>query len=266
MKQTVKETMKQNLQFFKTMWLALNPWRYDEARQLSTKNAFKYFFSFLFMIFVLSILLMLPSLVGFVDKQLDNFETLEVSMNTSMKKAVVFPEKEPYITIDTRKPERELKEGTLLLTEENLHRKMFLGNVKKHALDPYNDLLSNEGIVIAALVLMLPSLLFLFYLGYAIKILILIFAVVLLGFIITRIVKFDVLLKDAIKTGLLAATPMIIIDLIRMPFGFNVYYAQYIAFLLFFIVGIIKIGEFEGTRPGRKHRHKGKYIDLGKKM
>ena len=266
MKQNIKESMKQNLPFFRTIWLALNPWRYDEARQIGTGKVLKYFFSFLFMIFVLSILLMLPSLVGFVDKQLENFDTLEVSMNTSMKEAVVFPEKDPYITIDTRKPERGLKEGKLLLTEENLHRKTLFGKIKKHPLEPYKDLLSNEGIIITTLVLMLPSLLFIFYLGYAIKILILIFAVVLLGFIITRIAKFDVFFRDAAKTGLLAATPMIIIDLIRLPFGFNVYYAQYIAFLIFFIVGIIKIGEFEGTRPRKRHKHKGKYIDLGKKI
>ena len=262
----MKESVKQNVPFFKTIWLALNPWRYDEVREKGTGRIFKYFFSFVFLGFIVSVLLMLPAIAGVVYDQLDNFETLVVDVNATMDKPVVFPEKRPYMTIDTREPERMLKEGNILITEKNLHRKTFFGNVKKYPLGPYKDLLENEGIIILMLLLMLPSLLFLFYIGYAIKVLLIILVATILGFIIARIVKFELLFRDVLKTGLLAATPMIIIDVIRMPFNFNVYFAQYIAFLVFFIVGIIKVGEFEGAGRRKKHKHKGKYIDLGKKV
>lgn len=266
MKGSVKESMKETLPFFRTVWLALNPWNYDEARETGTGKVFKYFFSFVFLAFVLAVLLMLPAIGSIVSEQLDNFKTLTVSIGTEMEKPVVFPEKQPYITVDTREPEATLKEGKILITGENLYTKSLTGKIGKHPLGPYKDLLANEAILIIAILLMLPSLLFLFYVGYAIKLLLAVLVAAVLGFIIGRIVKFELLFKDALKTGLLAVTPMIIIDVIRMPFGLNVYGAEYIAFAIFFIVGAIKMGEFEGGgRRGSRKPGKGKYVDLTKK-
>ncbi len=266
MKGSVKESMKETLPFFRTIWLALNPWRYDEARETGTGKVFKYFFSFVFLAFVIAVLLMLPAIGSIVSEQLDNFKTLTVSVDTEMEKPVVFPEKRPYIIIDTREPEAMLKEGKILITGDNMYTKGLTGKVDKHPLGPYKDLLANEVVLIIAILLMLPSLLFLFYIGYAIKLLLVALLAAVLGFIIGRIIKFELLFKDALKTGLLAATPMIIIDVIRMPFGLNVYGAEYIAFAIFFIVGAIKIGDFEGGGRRRSRKPgKGRYIDLTKK-
>lgn len=271
MKGSVKDSMKETIPFFRTAWLALNPWRYDEARETGTGKFFKYFFSFVFLAFVLTVILMLPAIGGFVSGQMDSFKTLRVSVETEMQKPIMFPEQQPYITIDTREPEAELKEGKILITDQNIHMKGMGGKTTTKPLAPYKDLLANEVIVILALLLMLPSILFLFYIGYAVKLLALVLAAALTGFIIGRIAKFDLPFTDALKAGLLAATPMVIIDVIRMPFRLEVYYAQYIAFAIFFIAGAIKIGEFEtggrrrsgkkSLKPG-KRSGKGGYVDL----
>jgi hypothetical protein len=156
----------------------------------------------------------------------------------------------------------------MLITDDYLYTKEYLvfGKVSSDKIGQYKNLVANEGLVIIILLLMLPSLLFIFYLIYVIKVLLVIILATLIGFIVARIAKFDIGFGTIFKVGLIASTPMIIIDLIRLPFGLNVYYAQYVAFLIFFVVGMIKAGEFEGTsRGGRKSRgKKGGYIDLTK--
>jgi hypothetical protein len=262
----MKESIKESVPFFKMLWLALNPWRYDELVEKRTAKVFKYFFSFVFLAFVLGIILMLPAIASFANNQMSHFDVLEVKFNTSMNSPVVFPENNPYITIDTRKSEGTLKEGKFLITDDYIYRKTFTGRVAREDAGDFKDLLANDWMVLVLLLLLMPSVLFLFYIGYAIKLLLVILLVTVLSIIITRVAKFDITFVDTLKTGLMAATPMIIIDLIRLPFALNVYYAQYIAFLIFFIVGVIKAGQFEGVRPKKKRHGKSKaYIDLGKK-
>ena len=267
MKRSVKESVKENMPFFQTAWLALNPWRYDEAGDRSMGNILKYFFSFVFIVFVLAILFMLPTIASFVSNQMSHFDKLEVKFTTEMNSPVVFPENDPFITLDTREAEAELKEGRFLVTDENLYSKQYItGKVTKTDLGEYKNLLNNEGIVILLMLLMLPSLLFLFYLAYTIKILIVVLLVSVVTFVIARVIRFDLGFLDTLKMSLLAATPMIIIDLIRLPFNLNVYYAQYVAFLVFLIVGVIKTGSFEGPGGRKKHGKRQGYIDLGKNM
>ncbi len=263
----MKEEVKKSLPFFKTIWLSLNPWRYDELHERGTGSAFKYFFSFVFLAFVLAIVLMLPAIASFATNQISHFDTLEVKFNTSMNSPVVFPANNPYITIDTRKAEGTLKEGKFLITDDYMYRKGIFGKVQREALGPYKDLGSNQWIVVALLLLMTPSLLFLFYIAYAIKLLLVVILATILAWIVGRIAKFEISFSAGIKAGLLAATPMIIIDLIRLPFALNLYYAQYVAFLIFFIVGVIKMGDFDigGGKSRNRKKGKGGYIDLTKR-
>lgn len=263
----MKEEVKKSLPFFKTIWLALNPWRYDKLQERGTGSAFKYFFSFVFLAFVVAIVLMLPAIASFANNQISHFDVLEVKFNTSMNSPVVFPENNPYITIDTRKAEGTLKEGKYLITDDYMYRKGIFGKVQREALGPYKDLGANDWIVVVLLLLMTPSLLFMFYIAYALKLLLVVLLAAALAWLAGRLLRFELPFTDAIKAGLLAATPMIIIDLIRLPFALNLYYAQYVAFLIFFVVGVIKLGDFEGgsgrTRKRKKKgRSKGGYVDL----
>ncbi|MFH1669296.1 MAG: hypothetical protein ABIA62_05185 [Candidatus Woesearchaeota archaeon] len=258
--------MNKLIPFFKTVWLALNPWRYGELKEKTSWMLMKYFFSFVLLAFIAAVVLMLPTIAGFVSTQMSHFDRLEVKFNTSMNSAIVFPERDPFVTLDTRKSEGTLKEGRILITDDNLYYKMPLSKVKKEAVGGYKDLVANEEILMTLVLLMLPSILFLFYLLYAIKIFLFILLATLVCFVIIRLVKFDASFSEIFRTGLLAATPMIIIDLIRLPFGLNLYYAQYIAFFIFFIVGVIKVGDFEGMRHSKKKGKHGHYVDMTKKI
>lgn len=249
----MKEVVKESVPFFRTIWLALNPWRYDELKDKNTRSVFKYFFSFVFMAFVLAVILMLPAIGTFAYKQLSHFDVLEVKVNSSMNSPVVVPENRPYLTVDTRHSEGELKEGKYLITEDYMYKKKLLtGKVVRKPLTPYKNILENQWMLVVLLLLMVPALLFLFYIAYAIFVLLVALITTITAFVIARIAKFELKFIDVLKAALLAATPLIIIDLIRMPLNLNLYYAQYIAFLVFFIVGVIKVGEFEG----RGHRSK----------
>jgi hypothetical protein len=255
--------IKESVPFFKSIWLALNPWRYDELKDRGTGMVLKYFFSFIFLAFILAVIVMLPAISGIVSRSMGHFDTLAVSFNTSMNSAAVFPEKSPYITLDTRTSEGKLKEGRFLITDDYLYWKQYItGEVNREPLGQYKNLLANEGLVVALVVLMAPSLLFLFYILYAIKVFLIVVLATILCFVITRLARFDVPFLESLKVAMMSATPMIIIDLVRLPLGLNVYYAQYIAFLIFFIAGTIKAGEFEERKGRGKHRGKGGYIDL----
>jgi hypothetical protein len=84
--------------------------------------------------------------------------------------------------------------------------------------------------------------------------------------VVTRLVRFDAGLKEILKVALISSTPMIIIDLALLPFNLNIYFAQYAVFLLFFITGIIRIGERGGSFRNKKtYSSGGSYIDLTKR-
>lgn len=258
--------------FFKTVWLALNPWRYDELEDYKGTKVFAYFLKFTLFMLAISFLLFIPTLVGFVGNQMEHFDVFEVEFNTSMNSAVVYPEGDPIFTIDTRTSEGELTEGKVLVTDDYVYRKAKFGNkVYKIPISRYENLAENQDMIVTLLVLILPSIVFYAFLGCALKAFLIALLATLLGFIVARMIQFQLSFKDNLKVALLAATPMLIIGLATKPFNINIYGAQYIAFAIFFIVGFIKAGSFEGTskpskkgkrRGGRKSKHSGRYVEL----
>jgi hypothetical protein len=246
-------------EFFKDVWLALNPWRYDEVPDRTGKETFRYFFGFLFLMFVIALLLFIPAIASFVGNFMDHFEVLELKANTTMKSALLIPEERPMVTIDTRISEGELTEGKVLITDDYVYsKKPWSSKVVRSPVGDYNDLLENQWFLTLLLIMLLPAMLFLFYILYAIKALLIILLATLVAFIVARLSRFEVSFADGFKCGLLAATPMIIIDMLTVPFRLNTYGAPYIAFAIFFIVGFIKAGNFEGHSRSRPSRHKSK--------
>ncbi len=251
--------------FFKTLGLSLLPWKYAELKEKSMRSVFGYLFSFVFLAFFISIIIMLPVIGSFVSTQMSNFEKLEVSFNTTMKKEMSIPQNDPFVTVDTRKSTGKLEEGRFLITDDYMYVKGVMGDIDKYALKEYKNLLNNEGIVVLLLLLLLPSLLFIFYLAYAIKILLIIMLAAAVAFIIARIAKFEITFGNVFRASVFSTTPMILIDIINLPLNFELFYAQYFVFVLFLVIGVIKMGDFEGTHHIHKAGKKG-YLDLSKEI
>jgi len=260
----MKEAVKESLPFFKTIILAICPWRYEDVKERTTGNIMRYLFSFIFLTFFIAILLMLPTIAGFVNSGISHFNRLEVSFNTSMNSPLKIPQNAPVVTIDTSKSTAKLEEGWVFITDDNIYTRNIFGRIDKTPVGEYKNLLANEVVIVLLLILMMPSLLFIFYLAYAVKVIALVLLFTVLGFIIARIAKFDVLFLDILKVGMLSSTPMILIDLIRLPLSFDVYYGQYLVFLAFFIIGVIKVGDFDGAKPKHGKSKRGEYIDLSR--
>ena len=90
--------MDKNKNFFKTIGKAFHPGKYDELSERISKDSFKYFFSFMFIAFIFLILVSIPWLIqgpGYINGQLDKFDTLEISIDTEMNSAVIMPETRP---------------------------------------------------------------------------------------------------------------------------------------------------------------------------
>ena len=259
-------------EFFRTVWLSLNPWRYDEVHDRTGKSLSAYFFGFMLLMFVIALLLFIPAIASFVNGFFGHFEVFDVDTNTSMKSALLIPEDKPVLTIDTRISEGELTEGRMLITDDYVYKKMlFSSDIHRSRVGEYGNLLENQGFLTLLLIMLLPSLLFVFYILYAVKVLLIILLANILAFVVARISRFEISFGAGFKCGLLAATPMIIIEMLTVPFRLSTYGAPYIAFAVFFIVGFIKAGSFEGGSPksGNRRRSgkhsrgsKDRYIEL----
>jgi len=203
--------------------------------------------------------LFIPALYASITSQMGYFKQLDVSINSSMSRPVYLPMGTPLVTIDTR--DKHVMPGFeyLLLTQDNFYVKkpLWLGAEKIDSSD-FKDLTENQGLLITLILLMLPGLLFLFYVYYLIKTLLVLLLASIIGLIVTRLIKFDITFAALWKVGLLAITPMVIIDFLRFPFGLFIFWVQYIVFVLFFIFGIVKAGDFQTDISRGSSRHSGK--------
>ncbi|MFC1723268.1 DUF1189 family protein [Nanoarchaeota archaeon] len=241
--------------FLKNLGLSWQPWKYERIHDTHGRSIFKYFLLLVLFGFLICTVLFLPKLYADISFQMDNFKELAVDVNTSMTGPVFLPLNNPLLGIDTRDKPVSSQYSKVLLTDDFFYVKkpLFLGTERIDSTD-FKDLTANQGLLSAMILLMLPSLLLLFFLYYLFKTLLILFIVTVIALVICRITKFDIDYSDLWKVGLLAATPMVFIDFLRFPFGLFIFWAQYFIFLLFFIIGVVKAGEFETMRPRKKKR------------
>ncbi len=233
------------------------PWKYDEIHEKHGWSLFKYFLLLVLAGFLVCLILFLPTVYSSVNGQMDYFKEFTVNVNTTMSRPVYLPYGNPLMVVDTRDKHVKPAGEYLLLTEDDFYVKkpFFMGTQKIDSSD-FKDLTDNKGLVTFLILLMLPSLLLMFYVYYLIKTFLVLVLATIIGLVVTRLVKFDITFADLWKVGLLAVTPMVIIDFLRFPFGLFIFWAQYIVFILFFIFGIVKAGDFqtETYKPKKKSR------------
>ena len=261
--------MKQWKEFFKNIGYSLNPWKYELFVERLATDLLKQFFMFLGFSIIISLVLFLPAFVALpvtLEEKLDGFDTLVIDINSSMNEPVSLPEHDPFISIDTTSNESN-KDAFVSITGNAI----YVGDTPRLVWQEYRDLLVKKAtigkVATVMLVLMAPSLLVLVFLYFAAKYLLIITLAALIGFIVARALSMAVAFKQLLKTGLIAATPMILIDAIRIPFALQLYALQYVVFGLFFTLGMFKVGSFAPHKSKKSKRPpKDEYVEIKQRV
>ncbi|MBI4739086.1 DUF1189 family protein [Candidatus Woesearchaeota archaeon] len=278
--------MKRSIHFFKTIGTSLNPSSYGDLIERSNKSAFKYYFSLIYLAFIVSVLIFLP-FIGQIPNKLDaalsHFDQLEVNLKTEMNSRLVIPfAGSPLITIDTRIDEAELTQGKVLVTDKNVYYRPRLWgkqNVVQEKISKYENLLQNKENTIwfltSVIFLMMPTLVFLLYAAVAIKGILLLALELFVALVITRIARFYIGFNELLRIAIYSATPGVVLFLVLHPLYYYVAPEQWVRYvakfvplavsLLYFIVAVKSNGVRETPKQRNQRKRKGKgaeYVEL----
>jgi len=241
--------------YFKKFFMSFSPDSYHQLTELTYRQAFRYLTrTVILSSFILAILILLnlnTMRLG-LNTELSKIETCNIGGNLS--EPIIF-EKQNIVIAN----QQNYTDETFLISGAELVRKPFVCNVVKplcfFRTDPVRtdlsiinenpELLSNY--IFVALVLMLPSLLFIFLVFYLLKSSILIAAMSLIAFAAVKIFKYKLSYKRLFMAATFAFTPYLVAE----PFDitlFNLYNLHFVAFIILFIIAIVLLTE-------RKHRY-----------
>lgn len=247
-------------EFFQTIGMSFNPSAYEKLGERKLTNSINHYISMVAVVFIAMCLLFIPALVMLpknTQEALNNFETLDINITSEMTGPIKIPGLHPLIIIDTSKEYNNIEEGNVLVTEGAIFYKL-LPLMKPKKIVREGDFLENKeqiaAFIMVILVSMLPMLLVAAYLYFLVKYLFFILAGVLIAFIAVRIIRFGITLAELFKVGLFASTIMVVVGLLTKPFVPFVYYIDLLLFVVYFVLGIIKVGSFESVVRPKKHK------------
>lgn len=247
-------------EFITTVITSLNPKKYDilEIRPLGA--AVGYFFLMIFAAFIVMCLLWLPNLLtagDYVSEQFDKFSELSIEVVYEQKEPIIITKDYPVIIIDTLHDYDEIEQGVLLITENKTLYRPF-PFMRTQVLQDTKNLAQNNdqaSVFLTILVLlMLPMVLAFAYLYFAIKFSIVIIIATIIGYIFVGLLRFQISFEQLVKVAMYASTIMVTISLLSKPFTPDVSYLEYLAFAVVYILGIIKVGEFEEILHEKKKK------------
>jgi len=253
--------------FIRAVFRCFNPNAYFELSNLKIKQSLSYLLKLLFFVFVVMLILYIPFLIKFqskIDDKLNNFNTLSIKINASMKKPIVFFENtNKQLIINTNANTTEFENGMFLITNDSFVKKRFLFGYEVKNMTGYSNVLEHrdfyKGIVTLMFILLLPSILIILFLFYSIKYFIMAFVVSFLSLIIVRLIRFEIDYKSILNITIFSLTPSILFELIIKPFNitipyFKIHWIGYIVSLFYLVYGISQTGYFDREKKYKKKR------------
>lgn len=246
--------------FFQTVLLSFNPAAYEKLAERKLTHSANYFFSMVCVVFIVMFLLFIPAIVMLpdtVENELGKFSRLDIKINQSMNAPINIPKSRPQITIDSSKEYYTIEEGNLLITSGAMFYK-FIPFTQPTKIVRDKDMLEKKDqlAVIASVVIMamLPTLLAALLVYFMLKYLIVVVVCAIIAFVIARIARFGISMAEIFKVGFFASTIMVAAALLTKPFVPVIYCIEYLLFLVYFILGVIRVGSFESVVRPKKSR------------
>ena len=256
--------MKKGVNFLRTIGLSFHPGKLSELGERRGSDVTKHFFLLLLVVMALGMIVSIPSLVTLsarLNEEFNSFTTLKVDVNVSMKEPVMIPDNDPKIFIFTGQDDLNLtrKDAPYVAISDKFLYSRFtrLTGFSKHDVGKWQDLLGQADFlskaIVLVFVLMLPSLLILSYVYYAVMLGLLILLASVIALIIGRVAKFDVYLNNLLKVGVFALTPMLLVQLVGLAIRQDLFWPGIGVFALYFAYGALRSGDIEKPKGFTHH-------------
>ncbi len=249
------------IKFFDFAWQfakSFYPGAYKSLTRQSIRDVIRYFFMLPYIMIILMCILFVPKALLFpsnLNEELSKFDTLKIDVNAEMKEPVSIG----GIMIDLTGRNATYKGQSIVITRDKLIHKSILKTYEK---DFNSDLLKNKDDTIKTalifIALIIFPLLILFYIISVIKYIAIIFIVWLIVYFAMRLWKSHLSIKTLMKAAVYSATPMVVLEIILIPFGItkylvkiplflflNLYAIPLIIFVAYFVINIFVMSSRE---------------------
>ena len=210
-------------EFIKEVYYCFHPKKFHTLVNRSAGRAIWFFTKVLFFSFVLMGLLFIPKLVkmpGAIGDEISKFESLSLSGDMETSEAIVIPDKDPLIRIDTKSTELKMKTERLVITKDAVYTR-FLGT-DKITIEELKNPSENKARVgkFVALITMfsLPSLLFYSYVILWIVYFLLILVSSTIIFLLIDLTHYRKTWKQMFKISCYGSIGMVAVEVLTIPF------------------------------------------------
>jgi hypothetical protein len=256
----VKKVESGWMQFLRTLGQTFVPDNYHALSEKPLKEAGAYFLRLVLLSFAIILILLffnIASLRMAFQKEFDKIEDLNVSLSFKLKEPIVFPQQKIVIA-----NEKAYDEENLLITDYGIVRRplacsffspaCWIGpdTIKVNS-SSYGELAKDKGrfgsILIGIILVALPVLIFAYLLFYALKLLLIITVITMLGYLIGRLLGFAVSIRKVLLVALFSSTLYAVLE----PFDlvmWNLYFVHVVLFLVFYAICLLIVA-------GKKHRY-----------
>ncbi|MFH1591364.1 MAG: DUF1189 family protein [archaeon] len=241
--------MGETSEFFKTIPRTFNPDAYVELSRRSFRDASSFFVSLAIVGFFILVLFSIPKFAdGFsmVEGEMEAINTFHVTFDINMSHPILIPAEDPAVVIDVINPEREDGDEILSFDKKGLHFKYgFLSGGLPLSQDI--DLADHKDEYLSAvwlmLVLMAPTLLFLGFMVFLIKLFLEILILTILGVLLAKISRLRVTPRQVLRIGIYTTSVPVLVAAIVLPLYPDLFFIPPILHLIYFAIAVILNGQ-----------------------
>ena len=220
---------------FKIIPKALNPRYYTDLGDEEPVNAFKYFLVLMALAFLFAAILAAPKIYLMkegVEKGFLEIKEMKFSGTFKTTGPIMIPRNNPAVTFDTTGNKTRDTE-ILLVTDKKVYYNLF-GREEEQEIHDY-DITQNRDeageMMKIIMIALIPGVVLFYYLMYLIKYLAIMTLNVAISFGIAKLFKNSIEFKQAVSLAIYTATPMVLIEILSIPFFIKKYLLSYSPFV-----------------------------------
>jgi hypothetical protein len=221
--------------------------KYDGLSKKGLPESLRYFFLIFTIMAIACILISIKSFIGFPDmirQELNKVDEFKIDITYNSTEPLYFPSKNPFLSIVNNETESK---GKLTIYDEILIYKPIPFIQKNYELSGYKDIKENSkeiGIIIGALILLLlPSLLLYAYAYHILRYIIIALIFSLIARLVILVTGKRIKYKRLFCASLYSLTPLIIIEMLLLPFQLPLMYIPLTLYAIWYIIICIEIIE-----------------------
>jgi len=263
--------------FFRTLGKSFSFLGYPELSERKPVASVKYFLKLMILATILLLLAAIPAFMHLsknIDLVMDNFNSLKLSLNASSKgPIIIFPEdKSREIAINWESNETSLNTSKYLVAKDRFLKKTMFGTQYTN-LTGFSNVLEHretyKTVLTTLMIFLIPSMVVGAYVIFGVKFFLMLLALAVVGFIVSRTIKFNIEFRNCFNIAIYAATIAVLIEMIAFPYNISIPYFRiewigYALSVLYFAYGVKSSGYFEQHHGGREREmmHRKQYLPI----